>query len=194
MAHTLLDRPVHHRLPLDRVPTDRADGPPDPPPADRFARARAVLDEARGVLERGWLQHGWYQTRPTRPRSLRDVLRRPDRPPAVDEVHAACLVAAVALAAHGGGPRLDVFTDAGPVLDVVWDALCEQQGRPGPPVAGRAAAPTVRAARMHDLVRWNDEGGRSRDDVLALLDRAVSRTILDAVRAGQRPVAGVAAR
>ena len=42
--------------------------------------------------------------------------------------------------------------------------------------------PAARAGRVRELARWNDEPTRSRDDVLGLLDRAVSRTILHAVR------------
>jgi hypothetical protein len=34
---------------------------------------------------------------------------------------------------------------------------------------------------MRELVRWNDAAGRTRDDVLGLLDRAISRCILAAV-------------
>ena len=57
-------------------------------------------------------------------------------------------------------------------------------------------APQVRAARMRELVRWNDDVGRTRDDVLALLDRAISRGILGAVGASpdQRPAVGAVSR
>jgi hypothetical protein len=39
---------------------------------------------------------------------------------------------------------------------------------------------------MRELVRWNDTVGRTRDEVLALLDRAISRAILGAVGAPPR--------
>ena len=63
-------------------------------------------------------------------------------------------------------------------------------GSPGRRRPARVLHPTVRVARMRELVRWNDAAGRTREDVLALLDRAISRSILAAVgrspRADQR--------
>ncbi len=149
----------------------------------RLERAREVLERARTIVERGWWQHGWLETG-SRPGGARSLLA--SRPPVVDEVRNACLVAAVAVSAHNGGARPDVLADAGPVLDLVWDALEELRERPGPDVAGRAAPPAVRVSRMRDLVRWNDVPGRTRRDVLALLDRTISRTILRAMREPQR--------
>lgn len=149
----------------------------------RLEHAREVLERARTIVERGWWQHGWLETG-SRPGSARSLLAT--RPPVVDEVRNACLVAAVAVSAHSGGARPDVLGDAGPVLDLVWDALEELGGQPGPDVAGRAAPPEVRVARMRDLTRWNDVPGRTRRDVLALLDRTISRTILSAMREPQR--------
>lgn len=196
MVHTVLDRAP--RVDPDPGRSRRVHSAPEPDFGRRvrFDAACTALEAARDVIARGWLQHGWYLAQRPRPRSLRERLRQADRPPTADEVHSACLVAAVALAAHGGGPRLDVFTDAAPALDLVWDALWETRGHRGPPVAGRAAAPAVRAARMQDLVRWNDDPERSRADVLALLDRALSRGILAAVGApvGQRPAVSSAIR
>ncbi|MDN5919972.1 MAG: hypothetical protein L0I76_33550, partial [Pseudonocardia sp.] len=137
---------------------------------------RVVLETARAVVDRGWLQHGWYETAP---RSLWQKLFGPV--PAPDMVEGACLVAAVAVAGHAGGAFTDVDRDSGPSMDRLWDALQEQRGRsvddPG------AVAPIVRRARMRELVRWNDAPGRTRDEVVGLLDRAISRTILDQVRA-----------
>jgi len=44
-------------------------------------------------------------------------------------------------------------------------------------VGGPAGSPysSARAARVRELARWNDEPGRTREDVLALLDTAISR-------------------
>jgi hypothetical protein len=42
--------------------------------------------------------------------------------------------------------------------------------------------PSARAARVRDLARWNDDPGRGKDEVLDLLDGAVSRIISAAVR------------
>jgi hypothetical protein len=172
MAHTLLDppRPI---IPFGHYPRD-ADRP------GRFERARAVLEDARSLIERGWLQHGWYLVERPPPRSLLARMRQVDHTPGIDDVRQACLVAAVAVAAHGGG-RPDVLADAGPAVDLLWDALWEDRGQAGPAAGGRAAAPPVRIARMRELVRWNDVAGRTREEVLGLLDRAISRCILAAV-------------
>jgi len=189
MVHTLLDRPRHS---LASRPTCPASGANVGELArrQRYDSACAVLDGARSLIERGWLQHGWYLTNRPRPRSLLARLRQVERTPSMDEVRRACLVAAVAVSAHGGG-RSDPVTDAGPALDLVWDALWETRGYTGAPAADRVPAPDVRAARMRELVRWNDSAERTRDDVLDLLDRAISRGIIGAVGApaDRRPAA-----
>ena len=49
--------------------------------------------------------------------------------------------------------------------------------RPGPgpwPVP----SPQVRLAQVQVLTRWNDAEGRTSEEVLAVLDRAISRTML----------------
>jgi hypothetical protein len=81
-------------------------------------------------------------------------------------------------AVHGSGRGRQL---AGPVIDVLWDALQESRGLAGPGVAGRAAPPQLRAARTRDLTRWNDRPGRRPQDVLRLMDLAVSRTIMAGV-------------
>ncbi len=190
MANTVADQ--HSSVPH---PTASNSATPGPAVPDRFAAARLrrldhsrrVLEAARAVIERGWLQRGWYATAPPQPRSLAARLLRPDRTPAIDQVQQACLVAAVTLAADGGGARPDIVGDAGPTLDIVWDALLEADSRPWIAATGRAAAPEVRIARMRELVHWNDAAGRTRDEVLALLDRAISRTILAAMQPARSP-------
>ena len=156
----------------------RAPAAPAPPPVPRAAPEEAIrvlLETARAVLERGWLQHGWYETAP---RPLRERLFGPI--PAPEQIERACLVAAVAVAGHSGGAFTRIDQDSGPALDATWNALQEQHGRPDP---GRGAvAPIVRRARMRELVHWNDAAGRTRAEVLGLLDRAISRTIMDQVR------------
>lgn len=174
--------PAGHAPPAAPTPRGAAT-PAAPARADTAAsspcgpeRVRVVLETARAVVDRGWLQHRWYRTVP---RSLRHRLFGPI--PTPDMLEGACLVAAVAVAGHRGGGLTHIDRDAGPALDRVWDALQEHHGRPV--TRGEAVAPVVRRARMRELARWNDAPGRTRDDVLGLLDRAVSRSILDQVRA-----------
>lgn len=186
MAETLIDRRLRTAEPgpgtCPRYPPGRLRvGGSDAAALRRLDHARIVLERARVIVERGWLQNGWYVARPTAPapaRGLRRLLAA--RSPDVDEVRQACLVGAVAVAAHGGTGRVDVGGDAGPVLDLVWDTLGEA-ALPGPGAAGRAVPPAVRVSRMRELVRWNDAPGRTRGEVLDLLDRSISRTILTAV-------------
>ena len=143
MAHTLLDppRPTLPSGPDPRRPADadRRGG--------RFERARAVLEDARSLIERGWLQHGWYLADRPPPRSLLARLRQVDSTPG-DRRRAAGLPGR-----RGGRGRArrrrrpDVLTDAGPALDMLWDALWEDRGQTGPSVgrAGRGARGARRA-------------------------------------------------
>lgn len=143
-----------------------------------LADARMLLERARELVSSGWVQDAFYVVRDRQDR-LRPVspfglllLSRTD-------VVGACLVGAVAHASA----QIDRRSRRAPAalaVDTLWAALGERDGRPGGPLDG--AHPAVRAGRVRELARWNDEPERSRGDVLDLLDRAVSRTILDAVR------------
>jgi hypothetical protein len=139
----------------------------------RLSEACVTLDGARAVIERGWVQDQWFA-----PGSAADVLDPGGS--------GACLVGAVAVAAGASTPAATVFV-AGPAIDVLWDAWRETRGVRGPGVAGRAAPPAVRAARVRDLTRWNDQPGRSRDEVLALIDLASSRAIMEAMEPAGSP-------
>lgn len=140
-----------------------------------------MLEGARAVIERGWLQGGWYADA-RQPRSLAAVGAPKVRPPLVTQVTGACLVGAVVHATCQRDPTAGLI-EAAPALDVVWDAWQESRGLGGPGVAGRAAPREVRAARVRDLIRWNDQPGRNRAEVLGLLDLAVSRAIMEAAGA-----------
>jgi hypothetical protein len=140
---------------------------PGAPAADTPARPGRpdVLATARALIERGWLHHGWCEDGPT---GWWDRLRQ--GPPAPDQVERACLVAAIAVAAHGGGPFLRVERDARPWIDAVWRALRE-------PERTRALSPAGLAGRIRDLTAWNDAPGRTRGEVLGLLGVAQRRTV-----------------
>jgi len=47
---------------------------------------------------------------------------------------------------------------------------------PGPGVL-TVSSPPVRQAKTQALTRWNDERGRTSDEVLAVTDRAIARVI-----------------
>jgi hypothetical protein len=155
-------------------------------PSDRAATLTDVydvLEGARAILDRGWLQNRWYAVRPTAQDSTAwaPAVVRAER----GELTRACLVGAVVYASRRSQPAdgdpAGADARAGQALDVLWDALQEQRGWRGPGVAGRAVPREVRLSRVRDLPSWNDRSGRSSKDVLALLDRALSRTIMEAV-------------
>ena len=158
-----------------------------------------VLATARSVIEEGWVQDAWFAVRPRSqpapaPPAARvsSSLSYPDR----DDLAGACLVGAVVHSVrlrHPGDARAEV-DGVGPAIDVLWDALQESRGLSSRGVAGRVAPPAVRAARVRDLTRWNDQRGRSRGDVLDLLDLAASRTVMAAMTTPEQGPSEVDAR
>jgi hypothetical protein len=196
MAVGILDRPVRTDRPpapprrlaalRDRLrPGRRSVGPtgraPEPPPAlaaelervRRLEGTTALLERARALVSDGWVQDSFYivrgrhgETRPVSPFGLL-LLSRSD-------VVGACLVGAVAHASSAVD-RQDRRGQAALAVDTLWQTLTDETDPSDP-------HPGARAARVRELARWNDEPTRCRDDVLGLLDRAVSRTILQSVR------------
>jgi hypothetical protein len=150
-----------------------------PPPSAELILAQlngrlAVLEAVRAELEAGWVQGAWWSV------TSADGDRQPTtgdaggRPAHVD---GACLVGALAR----GGPY------AGRAVDAVYDALWASRGQaaaqaaPGgmPPLP----APEVRLARVRLLTGWNDQAERTQEEVLAVVDRAISATIMDLMSA-----------
>jgi hypothetical protein len=58
----------------------------------------------------------------------------------------------------------------------VYDALWESRGQP--PGRWSVPSPQARLAQIQVLTHWNDAPGRTNEEVLAILDRAISRTML----------------
>lgn len=139
---------------------------------DRPTDVLAVLQHARAIVEAGWVQNRWVATThavPVAPRSAAAPVAT------ADAVPSACLVAAVALAVRDRDPRADLAIATGPALAAVWDAV--QDDARLRPATGRAAPHEERVARMRELARWNDRPGRTRDDVVAVLDGAAARVV-----------------
>ena len=194
MAVGTLDRPVRTEEPQAPAPRRWHDRlrrrAPDLAPAlaaelervRRLEGATALLERARALVAQGWVQDSFYvvrgrngETRPVSPFGLL-LLSRTD-------VVGACLVGAVAHASSTVD-RQDRRGQAALAVDTLWQALADGTGGTDVPGGTDPADPhpAARAARVRELARWNDEPARSRDDVLGLLDRAVSRTILQSVR------------
>ena len=136
---------------------------PRPPGHDRASEILAVLQHARTIVENGWVQNRWTVPTTTSTGAAGDgAAAGPVR---------ACLVGAVALAVRARDPRADLAAATGPALAYVDDAVF------GGREAGRSAPHHVRVQRMRELARWNDERGRTRDDVVAALDRAAAAVV-----------------
>jgi hypothetical protein len=147
---------------------------PRPPGHDRASEVLAVLQHARTIVEKGWVQKRW--TVPAAPSTGTAADGAADGPVQ------ACLVGAVALAVRARDPRADLAVATGPALAYVSDAVFagnrSVHAAPDPGrAAGRSAPHHVRVQRMRELARWNDERGRTRDDVVAVLDRAAAAVV-----------------
>jgi len=176
------------QAPVRRADTKRRWGGLLPPRRDaeverlrQLEGAQAVLERARTLIAQGWVQDAFYivrgrngESRPVSPFGLL-LLTRTD-------VLGACLVGAVAHAS-GSVDRRERRGQAALAVDTLWHTLAEDPSYERLPTAPYDAVhPAARAARVRELARWNDEPARTRDQVLGLVDRAVSRTILHSVR------------
>jgi hypothetical protein len=139
----------------------------------------AVLEGARAELEAGWVQGGWWAVT-----SADDSQRLVTGDSGGSPVHVdgSCLVGALA--------RAGSSSDVGRAVDAVYDALWASRGQPSPPRDGGlppVPSPEVRLARVRTLTQWNDRAGRTREEVLAMVDRAISATIMDLMSAPRPP-------
>jgi hypothetical protein len=164
--------PAHHRRPRWRRL-------PAPPPLDVqhacLERLRALLEAAHTELSAGWVQGGWWSSGGGR-HTVRNGLAAGAS--AGGPVSASCLVGALIRAGSGQGGD----SETGRAVDAVYDALWEYRGQPATtpgPGPLTVSSPPVRQARVQALTRWNDARGRTSDEVLAVLDRAIARVIQD---------------
>lgn len=178
MVVQIVDRPVRTDAGLARPRRGWRSPRPDPQVERRrqLDGARALLERARAQVADGWVQDAFYvvrgrhgEARPVSPFGLL-LLTRTD-------VVGACLVGAVAHASSAIDRR-DRRGQAALAVDTLWAALADDPAE----VGTGGVHPAARAARVRELAHWNDEPARTREDVLELLDRAVSRTIHAAVR------------
>ena len=147
---------------------------------DQLNRQLAVLEGARAELEAGWVQGGWWSVTSAdgNQRLVTGYAAAGGGSP--DHVDGSCLVGALARA---GSP-----SDVGRAVDAVYDALWASRGQPTlsvglPPVP----SPEVRRARVRTLTQWNDRADRTQEEVLAMVDRAISATIMNLMSAPRPP-------
>jgi hypothetical protein len=158
-----------------------------PPPSAELVlgqlnRQLAVLEGARAELEVGWVQGGWWSVTSAdgNQRLVTGYAAASGGSP--DYVDGSCLVGALARA---GSP-----SDVGRAVDAVYDALWAARGQTGAPRDGglpSVPAPEVRLARVRSLTQWNDQAGRTQEEVLTVVDRAIGATIMDLVSAPRPP-------
>jgi hypothetical protein len=144
--------------------------PPRRSAAASAERTLAVLVGARALLERGWVQGGWYvmEAKDGRRRFVAagSFTRR-----GFGEIVQSCLVGAVVESARWHTSERGA---AGPAIDTLWHALGELTGG-RPPIDPRTPIPVVRSRQVGELTTWNDRRGRTRAEVLGLLDTAIAR-------------------
>ena len=144
----------------------------------RLNRQLAVLEGARAELEAGWVQGGWWTASLSdgTPRLVTGYAAAGGHPDRVDGV---CLVGALVRA---GSQLPDAASHVSRAVDAVHEALWVSWGHPGAPLPcglPPMPAPDVRRARVRTLTQWNDHPERTPAEVLTVLDRAISATIVD---------------
>jgi hypothetical protein len=154
-------------------------------------RQLEVLEGARTELEAGWVQGGWWAVGSANghPRLVTGYAAVGGNP---DQVDGVCLVGALV---HAGSRRSDAASDVGRAVDAVYDALWATRDQPGGPLPcglPPVPPPDVRQARVRTLTQWNDRAGRTQAEVLAVVDRAISATIMDLMSAPRPAPAGPA--
>jgi hypothetical protein len=145
----------------------------------RLDRIRAALEQARtDLVDQGWTQRAWFSVptagavRPETPAESFGLVRP------TSTVGGACLVGALLRRAEDPD-RATTHTDVWGAVDELYEALHERMGHHAMP-AGRVDSYARRHAKLAVLTAWNDDPRTRREDVLDLLDRAVSRTLVGA--------------
>lgn len=135
----------------------------------------ALLLDARDVVLSGWLQDSWFSYLDQAGR-VQTVTLPTLRAPAGRPVTGACLVGAVVQA--GGGWSAAPSQPVQRALDLTWHTLYGV----GPLPSGWCPAPTVRAAHVRQLTRWNDSPRRTQTDVADLLSATSDAAGAESVR------------
>lgn len=153
-------------------PPAAPDHPPEPAP-DRpvdgrgswlaqLSRTHYALEQTRVALLRdGWTRGTWFAE---------------ER----ESSSQACLVGTL-LRMADDPDQVPTHTDVWHCVDELYEAMHETLGHPSMP-PGRAYPHAERRIRLRGLTSWNDAAGRSRDQVIDLVDRAIARTIVAGCR------------
>jgi hypothetical protein len=152
----------------------------------RLDRIRDLLEQTKASLVReGWTSGAWFSV----PKPEGGVRR-------VGSAEAYSLLASGSAIGQGClvGTMLRLVedpdtapsvADAWGSVDELYEAMHERMGHVSFP-PGRVYSHEQRRAHLRALTAWNDEPGRRVEDVLDLVDRAVSRTVVGACMAPTR--------
>jgi len=169
--------------------------------ADEYQRTSleqllALLEAAREELAAGWVKDGWWSV-PSGGGLQALATGLAAGVSRSGPVGAVCLVGALVRAGSRQRPggqdpggqdpgrrprgRDEQSSGISRAIDAVYDALWESRGQPAAhagPGLPPLPSPQVRLAQVQALTRWNDAEARTGDEVLAVLDRAISHTML----------------
>lgn len=147
----------------------------------RLDRVRAALEQARtDLVELGWTQQAWFSVGDGATSRLATSGEAFGLVGPGSTVTGACLVGALLRRAEDPD-RATSHEDVWGAVDELYEALHERVGHDSMP-PGRIDSLERRHAKLSVLTAWNDHRGTRRDDVLDLLDRAVSRTLVGSCR------------
>ncbi|QGN33416.1 hypothetical protein [Microlunatus sp. Gsoil 973] len=147
----------------------------------RLDRTRDLLEQTRSSLvQHGWITGAWFGVtspgavgpRRATPAEAFRLLHAPSK------VAAGCLVGTILQLVENQDTAPSI-ADAWSCVDELYEAMHEQLGH-GSASVGRIYSHDQRRAHLRALTSWNDEPERRVEDVLELLDRAISRTIVGA--------------
>lgn len=150
----------------------------------RLDRVRAALEQARtDLVAQGWTQRAWFSVDASGAAGttrLASVAESFDLVRPSSTVSGACLVGALLRRAEDPD-RATTHADVWGAVDELYEALHERMGHVSLP-PGRVDSHARRHAKLGVLTAWNDDPRTRHEDVLDLLDRAVSRTLVGSCR------------
>lgn len=163
------------------VVPDYSPAPSAPAPEQwlwRMDRIRDALEQTRAALsEQGWTSGAWFSVEgaggTVRTATTAEAFALRD--PRLD-VEGACLVGTMLRLADDPDTAPSV-SDVWGCVDELYEAMHERVGHASFP-PGRLYPHSQRRAHLQGLTAWNDAPGRTREQVLDLVDRAIARTLV----------------
>jgi hypothetical protein len=152
----------------------------------RLDRIRDLLEQTRmALILHGWTSGAWFSV--ARPEGgVRHVgpVEAYELLSSGSAVGEGCLVGTMLRLVEDPDTAPSV-SDAWGCVDELYEAMHERMGHQSFQ-PGRVYSHEQRRAHLRALTAWNDEPGRRVEDVLDLIDRAVSRTVVGACIAPMR--------